>query len=89
MRPHMRHHYPTPGDAGIQIPRDLVVDRFDAGFHHGLKGGHLDNIEYFRRSFRLGFRASKLYLRAVRRGRGVLSFPGRYRMRMRTYWPDA
>jgi hypothetical protein len=83
------HRYPTPGEIGIRIPRDLVVDRFYAGFDHGLKGGHLDRIEYFRRSFRIGYRASKFYLREVRRRRGVLQFPARYRFRQRSYWPDA
>lgn len=85
----MRHHYPSPQEIGIKIPPDLIADRFRAGFSHGLKGGQLDHIDYFRRSFRLGFRASKLYLRALRRRRGVLSFPGRYRMHMRSHWPDA
>lgn len=80
--------YPTPGDAGIRIPPHLMADRFSAGFDHALKGGQLDHVEYFRRSFRLGFRAAKLYLRKVRRRRGVLDFPARYRLRFSAYWPD-
>ena len=84
----MAYHYPTPSEAGIRIPRHLIVDRFTAGFDHGLKGGQLDHVEYFRRSFRLGFRAAKLHLRDVRRQRGLLHFPARYRMRMRSYWPE-
>lgn len=82
------HRYPNPAEAGIRIPAHLLIDRFTAGFDHALKGGHLDHVEYFRRSFRLGFRAAKLYVREVRRQRGVLEFPARYRMRLRTYWPD-
>ena len=84
----MPYHYPTPDDAGIKIPPCLMAERFAAGFDHGLKGGQLDHVEYFRRSFRLGFRAAKLYLREVRRRRGVLQFPARYRVRLSTYWPD-
>lgn len=84
----MRHAFPTPAQAGIRIPHDLRADRFAAGFEHGLKGGQLDRVEYFRRSFRLGFRAAKRYLREVRRRRGVIEFPARYRMRLRSYWPE-
>lgn len=65
----------------------LLADRFSAGFNHALRGGQLDHVEYFRRSFRLGFRAAKLYVREVRRQRGILQFPARYRLRLRSYWP--
>jgi hypothetical protein len=65
-----------------------MADRFSAGFDHGLKGGQLDHIEYFRRSFRLGFRAAKLYLREVRRQQGVLQFPARYRLRLTAHWSE-
>lgn len=82
----MHYHYPTPAEVGIKIPHDLLSDRFCAGFDHGLKGGQLDHVEYFRRSFRLGFRAAKLYLREVRRARGVLQFPARYRFKQTTRW---
>ena len=75
--------YPSPGDVGIRIPPTLKEDRFCAGFRHGLKGGQLDRIEYMRLSFREGFRASRLYLRELRRSRGVLDFPARWRMRMK------
>ncbi len=77
----MTPHYPTPADLGISIPADLRKDRFCAGFAHGLKGGQLDRVDYLRHSFRLGFRASKLYLRQVRRTRGVAAFPARIRLR--------
>jgi len=80
------HRYPSPAEAGIRIPSHLIVDRFNAGFDHALKGGQLDRTEYFRRSFRLGYRAAKLYLREVRRRQGVLTFPARYRMRLRSRW---
>ena len=84
----MHARYPTPRDIGLKIPADLRESRFNAGFEHALKGGHLTEIEYFRRSFRLGFRAAKLYLREVRRRRGVLDFPLRARVRLRAVWPD-
>lgn len=80
------YHYPSPVEAGVRIPPYIIADRFRAGFDHGLKGGQLDHVEYFRRSFRLGFRAAKVYLREVRRQRGVLQFPTRYRMRLRAHW---
>ncbi len=84
----MPYHYPSPVEIGIKIPPHLMADRFTAGFDHGLKGGQLDHIEYFRRSFRLGFRAAKLYLRDVRRQHGVIQFPARYRFRMTSYWGE-
>lgn len=85
----MSARYPSPAEAGIRIPGDLRADRFAAGFEHALKGGQLDRVEYFRRSFRLGFRAAKLYLREVRRRRGVLEFPARQRVRLRACWPPS
>jgi hypothetical protein len=76
--------YPTPQEAGIRIPSHLRADVFSRGFRHGLTGGQLDRSEYMRLSFREGFRASRLYLREVRRIRGVLEFPARWRVRIST-----
>jgi hypothetical protein len=82
----MKTAYPTPQQIGLRIPRDFVESRFNAGFEHALKGGHLTEVEYFRRSFRLGFRAAKLYLREVRRLRGIIEFPFRGKIRLRSSW---
>jgi hypothetical protein len=79
----MDSSYPSPRDVGVRIPPTLKEDRFCAGFRHGLKGGQLDRVEYMRLSFREGFRASKLYLRDLRRSRGILEFPARWRLRQR------
>jgi len=79
-------HYPTPRDLGLRIPATLRPERFRRGFEHALKGGQLSEVEYFRRSFRLGFRAAKLYLREVRRQRGILEFPFRARCRLKSLW---
>ena len=78
--------YPKPRDIGLKLRSDLIENRFNAGFEHALKGGHLTQVEYFRRSFRLGFRSAKLYLREVRRQRGILEFPLRARIRLRAIW---
>lgn len=75
--------YPKPQDVGIPIPATLRPERFCAGFAHGLHGGQLDHVEYFRLSFRMGFRSAKLYLREVRRRHGIIEFPVHGRMRMR------
>ena len=75
--------YPKPEDVGIKIPPGLQHDRYCDGFEHGLKGGHLDRVEYLKQSFREGFRASMLYLRELRRSRGILQFPTRWRVRMK------
>jgi hypothetical protein len=82
----MSIHYPTPDDLGLVIPRTLRRERFNRGFTHALRGGHLDQLEYFRLSFRMGFRAAKLFLRDERRRRGILQFPMRARFRQRAIW---
>ena len=82
----MLHTYPTPRDIGLRIPPSPRETRFNAGFEHALKGGQLTKVEYFRRSFRLGFRVAKLYLREVRRHRGILDFPMRARFCLRALW---
>ncbi len=82
----MTFRYPTPEDIGIRIPASLRRERFRRGFDHGLRGGQLDRVDYFRLSFRLGFRSAKLYLREVRRHRGILEFPMPPRWRLTTIW---
>ncbi len=79
----MGTHYPEPQAVGIRIPPHVKQDRFCAGFRHGLKGGQLDKVEYMRLSFREGYRVAKLYLRELRRSRGILEFPARWRVRTR------
>jgi hypothetical protein len=78
--------YPNPKDLGLTIPSTLRADRFSRGFEHALRGGHLDNVDYFRLSFRMGFRTAKLYLREQRRRRGILDFPMRARFRQKALW---
>ena len=79
----METSYPDPQQAGIRIPPHVKKELFCAGFKHGLKGGQLDKVEYMRQSFREGYRASKLYLRELRRSRGIIQFPARWRVRTR------
>lgn len=79
----MQAHYPSPHDVGITIPAHLRADRFCLGFRHALSGGQITEVEHLKLSFREGFRCGKLYLRELRRQRGVLQFPLRARVRMR------
>ncbi len=79
----MRHTLPTPEDAGVKIPPDLRGGRFCAGFDHALKGGQLSSAECLQRSFRLGYRAAKLYLRQLHKQQGTLSFPIQGRLKIR------
>lgn len=78
-------YIPTPEDVGLRIPRHLMEERFREGFHHALTGGQINRVEQLRLSFREGFRAGKLYLKEVRRSRGIVEFPlmGKIRMRAR------
>ena len=78
--------YPNLREPGLKVPSTLRPERFSRGFDHALRGGHLDNIEYFRLSFRMGYRTAKLYLREVRRQRGILDFPMRARFRQKAVW---
>jgi hypothetical protein len=80
----MRYVYPEPRDVGIKIPGHVKEERFCAGFKHALMGGQLDHVEYFRLSFREGYRAAKLYLRFRRRQMGLLQFPvqGRFKIKV-------
>jgi hypothetical protein len=77
----MAINYPSPDDVGISIPPNLITDRFEAGFRHGLEGRTLNQVPHLRKSFREGFRAAKLYLRWLRRQNGVLEFPARHHMK--------
>ena len=79
----MPPQFPSLEELGIRIPTHLKHERFTCGFNHALKGGQLDQIEYFRLSFREGYRVGKLYLRAVRRARGILEFPMKAKVRFR------
>ena len=78
----MQYHYPTPHEAGIHIPTAVRKHLFKAGFRHGLEGGGFERVEYLRFSFRLGVRTAKLYLREVRRSRGIIEFPQRWKFRV-------
>lgn len=79
----MQAVYPDPHQVGIHIPGHLREDRFCSGFEHALRGGQLNRVEYLRLSFREGYRAGKLYLRACRRQLGIIEFPMKARVRMR------
>lgn len=81
----MRYVYPRPQDVGVKVPVHLKEDRFCAGFEHALKGGQLNHVEYFRLSFREGFRAAKLYLKWRRRQQGILEFPVRGKIKFKVH----
>jgi len=67
----------------VAVPPSLMKERYQAGFAHGLRGGQLDKIEYFKLSFREGFRAAKLHARQLRRRQGVIDFPLRGKLKVK------
>ena len=71
----MKYQYPEPKDIGIKIPPHLIERRFQGGFLHALKGRQITSVEHLRLSFREGYRAGKIYLKELRRRRGIVSFP--------------
>ena len=70
-------------ETAVTTPSSLLIDRYQAGFAHAMRGGQLDKIEYFKLSFREGFRAAKLQMRAMRRKQGIIDFPLQGRMRIK------
>ena len=85
MKPARTTYIPTPADIGLRIPAHLMADRFCCGFHHALTGGQINKVEQFRLSFREGYRAGKLYLKELRRRKGIVEFPLMGKMRFRAH----
>jgi hypothetical protein len=74
---------PEPQDVGITIPPHLMTERFRYGFRHALSGGQITVREHLRLSFREGYRAGKLFLRELRRRRGIVNFPLQGKVKLR------
>ncbi len=70
-------------ELAVTVPSSLMKDRYQAGFAHAMRGGQLDNVDYFKLSFREGFRAAKLYLREERRRQGIIDYPMQGRLRVK------
>ena len=69
----------------VAAPPSLIKDRYEAGFAHAMRGGQLDKVEYLKLSFREGFRAAKLRLRAMRRRQGIIEFPLQGKMKVKAH----
>ena len=70
-------------EISVLAPITLRQDLYEAGFAHAMTGGKLDRVEYFKLSFREGFRAAKLQMRALRRRHGVIDFPMQGRLKVK------
>jgi hypothetical protein len=68
----------------ISVPSTLRNDLYQAGYVHAMRGGRLNKIEYFKLSFREGFRAAKLQMRHERRKEGIIDFPLHGRMKIKS-----
>ena len=75
--------YPSPQEVGIKTPHHLIKARYDAGFKHALKGEQLFRTEHLKLSFREGYRAGKIYLKKLRKQKGILTFPVQGRISFR------
>jgi len=71
----MSDKYPSPDELGVKVPPHVVRASFYAGFQHALAGGQLCKLEHLKLSFREGYRAGKLVIRARRGESGVVDFP--------------
>lgn len=78
-----RNRLSVAREIAVVAPLSLRRDRYEAGFAHALKGGKLDQIEYFKLSFREGFRAAKLGMRSLRRKEGIIDFPLQGRLKIK------
>jgi len=74
---------PTPMEVGLTVPKSFNKELFEAGFQHGLVSNRLDKIEQFKASFREGFRAAKLYLRAYYKDNNISVIPMKARMKFK------
>ena len=63
------HNLPSPEEMGISIPVNLNPESYMAGFQHGLTSNTL-TAGQMKLSFRMGFRAAKLYLREAAKKAG-------------------
>lgn len=79
-----RAQHMAVADVEISVPPTLRNDLYKAGYVHAMQGGQLDKIEYFKLSFREGFRAAKLQMRHMRRKGGIIDFPMQGKMKIRT-----
>jgi len=71
----MNSIYPSPTEVGIYPPKRLIKKLFNQGFDHAMRGGQITEINHLKLSFREGYRSAKLYLREVRKCRGIHEFP--------------
>jgi len=74
-------YYPMPTDVGIKLPPHIIQTRFENGFTHALRGGRITDVKQLRLSYREGFRAGHLYLKALRKAQGIQNFPLQGRLR--------
>jgi len=71
----MKNIYPTPAEVGIYPPKRLIKSLFNQGFEHAMQGRHVTELKHLKLSFREGYRSAKLYLKEVRKQRGIHDFP--------------
>jgi len=79
-----RNRQLTATELAVSVPPFLIKERFQAGFAHAMRGGQLDKVEYFKLSFRIGYRAAKLQMRDLRRKQGIIDFPLRAKIKIKS-----
>lgn len=76
---------PTPTEVGFDNKAIPNKAKYDAGFEHALKGAPLRDFQY---SFRMGFRAGKLFLKEERKRRGIIDFPQKLKFNIKSKFRD-
>jgi len=71
----MKKILPRPKIVDVVIPKGVDSEMYQAGFEHSVTGGQITKREHLKASFRLGFRNGRLYLKELRKKKGILEFP--------------
>ena len=78
-----REKLPTPKEVGVTVPGAVNEELYQQGWEHGLVSNQLTKREHLKASFREGFRAAKLYLKALRSQRGLTVLPMKARIKFK------
>lgn len=79
----IRQKLPLPTEVGVVVPAAINQEMYQQGWEHGLVSNLLTKPEQLKASFRAGFRAAKLYLRELRKQKGIHVLPLQARIKFR------
>jgi len=63
-------------DFGLSVPSYLNEESYRAGFAHGMQS---NTLTIFKKSYAEGFRTAKLLCKEIRKQRGTIDFPTKWK----------